>query len=77
MTYTKKQFGDELAKQIELNYDVKKLSHWAYGIYLQYCDQFETGLYTIVMDVVTMAEGYEFEILKEELIAITEDLKTN
>jgi hypothetical protein len=29
------------------------------------------------MDIVTMAEGYEFEIFKEELIVITEDLKAN
>ncbi len=77
MVYSKKQFGKELRKQLELDYDVKKLSYWAYRIYLKNCNNFEPGLKDIVMDIVTMAEGIEFEISKDELMTMSKELEAN
>lgn len=74
MIYTKHQFGKELEKQIQLKYDVQKLSNWAYSIYLEHCNVFEPGLKDIVMDIVTMGEGKEFELSKNELVAIVKKL---
>ena len=77
MAYTKKQFGNELEQQVKSHYDIKKLSHWAYGIYLKYCNEFETGLYSIVMDIVTMAEGYEFQMSEDEILELVKKLETS
>ncbi len=77
MGYSKKQFGKELRKQLELDYGVKKLSFWAYGIYLKNCNKFEPGLKDIVMDIVAMAEGIEFEISKDELMTMSQELEAN
>jgi hypothetical protein len=74
MIYTKYQFGKELEKRIQLKYDVQKLSNWAYSVYIEHCNVFEPGLKDIVMDIVTMGEGKEFELSKNELIAIVRKL---
>jgi len=67
MTYSKKQFGIELLKEIERNYDVVRLSRWAHSKFFENCRDLEEGLREIMMQIIAMEEGPEFEIPRDEL----------
>lgn len=75
MIYTKQKFAKGLIKQLSLGYDVERISRWAYKIYMEYCDKFEPGLRDTVMEIVTMEEGFEFEMSEDELLKIAKDLE--
>lgn len=77
MTYTKKQFAKELKNRLRYSYEIKGTSQWAYKTYMEYCDKFEPGLRDVVMEIVTMEEGYEFEMSKDELLQIAKKLETS
>ena len=75
MTYTKKQFAKELRDQLRYGYDVKRISRRAYKIYMEYCDKFEPGLRDVVMEIVAMEEGYEFEMSEDEILELVKELE--
>ena len=67
MTYTKKQFGLELKSKILNNYDCNEISKWAFKIYMDHGLELEKDLHPIVLRLMTMEEGPEFILSKEEL----------
>lgn len=67
MIYTRKQLAVEVTKEIEAGYDVVKLARWAYAKYLRESNNLQTGLKEVLMDIVLMEEGPEFEMSEHEL----------
>lgn len=75
MTYTKKLFGGELKKQLSTDCDVVRIARWSHREYLEHCGDFEPGLYEILMSVVAMEEGPEFELSEDELWKLVGELE--
>ena len=73
-TYSKQQFVSELKTKCEFDYDIVKLSRWAHEVFLENCRYLEVGLQPFIMKVVTMQEGEEFELTKQQLLTEAEDL---
>ena len=67
MIYTRSDFGKELASELDNGFDVTHTSRWAYSVYLEKCGDFEAGLDDVVLQVVAMEEGPEFEFTEAEL----------
>jgi hypothetical protein len=51
-----------------------EISRWAYELYLDRIRKFEPGLESVVVDLVLMEEGPEFEYTIEELYALANRL---
>ena len=66
--YTKKQFGLELEQELIKKFDVIHISRWAFKKYLKLDLESEKGVDDIIMTLVAMEEGPEFEYTKEELL---------
>lgn len=75
LVYTKAQFGKELKQELTKDFDVVHLSRWAYRKYLEKTSQLENGVDEVMMKIVAMEEGPEFEYTKEELIELANDLQ--
>ena len=69
--YTKIQFLEELKHQCD-DYDIVRTARWAHRVFIEHCQNLEEGLQPFVMKVVSMEEGDEFELSKEELIGEAE-----
>ena len=67
MSYSKKQFGQGLLDQINNGYDVIRISKWAFLEYFNNTREISELLKDVIMDVVVMEEGPEFEYTEEEL----------
>ena len=65
--YSKHDFGFGLLSEIERGFDVVRLSRWAFSVQMDHGREFEEGLDDIVMSVVAMEEGPEFEYSQTEL----------
>ena len=65
----------ELRKQLDSGYNIEKIAQWAFSIYLKYCGTFECGLQDIIMDIVMAEEGLEFELSKDDLVTIANELE--
>lgn len=74
MTYTKKQFGSELKREIEGDNDNDEISKWAFNIYTNHGLEFENGLESFVLKLISMEEGPEFFLSKEELNSLADEL---
>lgn len=74
MNYSKQAFGQALKNQILSGYDVVKLARWAHGLFLEHSSHLEPGLQEILMQVVAMEEGPEFEFSEAELKELAEEL---
>jgi hypothetical protein len=74
MTLTKAAFGDALRAQLKLGYEPRRLARWAYVTYLDHANRLEPGLYDELMKVATMEEGPQFEMTKQEIEQLAEDL---
>lgn len=74
MTYSKRQFGIDLRNELAKGFDVVRLSRWAFGVRMERCRDFENGLDDIVMSVVAMEEGREFEYSEAEFRELAEQL---
>ena len=76
MTYTKRRFGAELILELERDselkreFDVDKISKWAYDISLDVVDK---DFDDILQSVIAMNAGPEFELSKDELLKIAID----
>jgi hypothetical protein len=67
MTYTRQDFGRELLVELEKGYDVIRLSRWAMSVYMQQCRRTEPELDELILSIVAMEEGPEFEYKEDEL----------
>ncbi len=74
MTYSKKEFGQSLKKQLLSDYDVVRLSRWAHSLFLEHSSHLEPGLQEILMQLAAMEEGAEFEFSEAELRKLADDL---
>lgn len=74
MTFTKKQFGKELKSKLISGKTQTEIAKWAFKIYIDYGLEFQTGLDEHVLKLVSMEEGAEFLLSKEELYSLAEDL---
>jgi hypothetical protein len=74
MIFTKAAFGDGLRAQIEIGYEPRRLAQWAYATFLDHANELEPGLSEELMKVATMEEGPQFEITKEDIEQLAEDL---
>lgn len=73
MSYSKKQFAQELKEQLDYGFDVVRISQWAYGVYLD-SRELEPGLIDIIMQVQGMDSGPEFEFTENELRKLADEL---
>ena len=74
MIYSKRDFGVGLVAELNKGFDVVRLSRWAYATYLRHCPDLEAGLSDVMMEVVAMEEGPEFEFAEGELRDLAEKL---
>lgn len=73
--YTKMDFGKDLEQKLKVTTDIVELSRWAHYMYLENCKDFEDGLVEIVMQIVAMEEGPEFEFSIPELCDFAKELQ--
>ena len=73
--YTKEDFGKGLEEKLKTTTDTVELSRWAHHTYLENCKDFEDGLVEIVMQIVAMEEGPEFEFSIPELCDFARELQ--
>jgi hypothetical protein len=76
MEYTKKDFGIELKEQILKGNDCYRISKWAFEIYINKGLTIENDLDPIILQLVVMEEGPEFEYTNQEL-SLLADLLIN
>ncbi|MEM8777870.1 MAG: hypothetical protein AAGF26_03165 [Cyanobacteria bacterium P01_G01_bin.49] len=74
MTYTKKQFAQELKQQLERGYDVMGLSQWAYLLIIDRYREIDLELDKIIQKIAVMGEGSEFEFSEAELLTLVNQL---
>jgi hypothetical protein len=67
MSYTLKQFGTELLRELSIGFEVVRISRWAHGRYLANCRGLDAAVRGTIMQVVAMEEGPEFEMSESEL----------
>ena len=73
--YTKKDFGRELAIEINKNFNTIRISRWAHEKYLDHCAELDKETDSAMMTVIVMEEGEQFERTKEELLKFADDLQ--
>ena len=75
--YTKSQFGKELKEQIENGFDVVKISRWAHdNVLMNHQKEIDSDLKSIIMQIIAMDMGKEFELSKTELSDLANNLLT-
>ena len=67
MTYTRNDFGRDLLTELERGFDVVRLSRWAMAIHMKHCRETDPELDKIIMSIVAMEEGPEFEFSEQEV----------
>ncbi|QOJ00937.1 MAG: hypothetical protein HRU70_10690 [Phycisphaeraceae bacterium] len=73
MTYTRKQFARDLLAEMNHGYDVVRIARWAFAKKMDPDVQIEDSkLDAMVMQVVAMEEGPEFEYDEAELRALAQ-----
>jgi hypothetical protein len=73
--YTKIDFGKELVREINKNFNIEKLSQWAHNKYLDHGRFLDDETYRAMMVIISMTEGDEFVLSKEELLKMAVDLQ--
>ncbi len=74
--YTKKMLGEGLLNEILRGKDIDSIANWAYRTYSETSYEFESEIVDIIMSLVAMLEGPEFEYTHEELREIANKLIT-
>jgi hypothetical protein len=74
MTYSRQDFGRDLLSELDEGYDVVRLSRWAMSVYMQQCQKTEPELDKLIMSIVAMEEGPEFEYKEPELRELASQL---
>jgi len=74
VTYSKNDFGTGLRRQLEGPFDVVRIARWAFREFHNNCREMEPELQEVVLKVVAMEEGPEFEYSAEELKSLADQL---
>lgn len=77
MSYTKKQFVEELKQQLQYGYDVKKVANWAHWLSIDKHREIDSELYEIMQDLAVMGEGSEFELSEKEVLNLINKLEAS
>ena len=75
MSYTLHQFGTELLLELNDDFDVVRVSRWAYEKYISNCRDVDQLTRAAMMQIVAMDEGPEFEMNESELRKFAHDLR--
>jgi len=75
MTYTGKMLSADLRRELEQGYDVVRVSRRAHAVYQQYGRELSPQLDKVVLGLMAMEEGPEFEMTEEELRDLIERLQ--
>ena len=73
--YRKFDFGKELAEQVHSKYNITYLSDWAHSKYLDHANQLDDETENAIMTVISMDEGDQFILTKDELLKLASDLQ--
>jgi len=74
MVYTKKQFANDLKKQISEKKSFESIGRWIYLVYLDWSDVDDINFIDLLLYLNTMELGPEFAFSYEELEHIADDL---
>lgn len=77
MTYSRQDFGEDLLAELVKGYDVVRLSRWAMSVYMKRCREIDADLDKIIMSIVAMEEGPEFEFSEQELRQMAYEMQTS
>ena len=71
---TKQEIGCELNRLIEKQYEIEHISNWAHALYIQYQTEAGSNLDDVLLLLVTMGAGPEFELSYDRLKYIADRL---
>ena len=74
MTYTAKTLSDSLRRELDNGYDVVRIAQVAFRIYQEYGRELTPDLDGIILQLMAMEEGPEFEFSENELRVLIEEL---
>ena len=78
MSYTKKQFIQELKQQLQYGYDIQEVANWAYCLSIdKYHEINDPKLNKIMDNIAVMGAGPEFELSEEELLDLINKLEAS
>lgn len=67
MTYSKAQFANDINGELGSCLNVVRLSRLAQKLFLEHCRELEPGLQPLMMKIVAMEEGPEFELSAQQV----------
>jgi hypothetical protein len=71
MTYTDKQFGNDLLVQLDQGYDPSRIARWADNVFFATHNiECSPAVREALIDIFTMQEGEEFQIPEADLRAL-------
>ena len=71
---TKREFGILLSDHLLRGASVNDVSRWAHSLYLERGREFEPEVGDLVMKLIAMDEGPEFQYSREELVEMAGEL---
>jgi hypothetical protein len=75
MVYTKKQFGHALEEKLNLGYDAVRIARWAFDqVFIAPDIKLEDGLRSVLLKIIAMEQGPEFEFSEPELRDLAHEL---
>lgn len=80
LAYTRVSFGKELKERVAQKNNTSEIGSWAYDVYFEGTSNDDVEFLNILIILITMEHGPEFEISYERLNEIADDLiagKTN
>lgn len=72
--FTKQEIGYELKHLIVQQYDIEHISNWAHALYVQYQTEAGSNLDDVLLVLVMMDAGPEFELSYDRLHEIADRL---
>lgn len=75
--YSNNRVGLELRGQLELGYNVSKISRWAYNLFYDHRDELSNELKEILKELARMEDDLQFGYTKKELHMLSEMLINN
>jgi hypothetical protein len=77
MEYTNQKIGQELKAQLEIGYNIKRISRWAYRIFHYNMEDLSNEQEDMLIGLFSMEDDPQFEFTEEELKLLAEKLINN
>jgi hypothetical protein len=77
MKYTNQKIGQELKAQLEIGYNIKRISKWAFGIFHDYLGDLSNDQQDTLIGLFSMEDDPQFELNEQELQLLAEKLINN